>query len=106
MKRVKYIGATDAQVRWLGHDDPRKHLRLGGIYEVEFEKVHPDHTAYYLYLLPGKHFYSVCFEEVTDDVAAPYKAFEVVGTFNIVASIEASTGEEAEQFLLRTITHA
>lgn len=62
-EKVKYIGATDDQVRWGGNDDPRLVLVEGGIYEVEREEVHSWHTKLYLKGIPGK-FNSVSFVPV------------------------------------------
>ena len=61
MKKVRYIGATDKQVKWGGNDDPRSLLNEGDIYEVEHEEVHSWHTKYSLKGIKGR-FNSVCFE--------------------------------------------
>lgn len=61
VKKVRYIGASDEQVRWGNNDDPRGLLEIGNIYEVEHEDVHSWHTKYSLKGIKGK-FNSVCFE--------------------------------------------
>lgn len=59
--KVKYIGATDEQVKWGGNDDPRGLLIEGDIYEVAKEEVHSWHTKLYLTEFPSKKFNSVSF---------------------------------------------
>lgn len=59
--QVKYIGATDEQVKWGGNDDPRGLLNEGDIYEVSKEEVHSWHTKLYLTEFPSKKFNSVSF---------------------------------------------
>ena len=61
MKLIRYIGASDEQVRWGENDDPRGLLKRGNIYEVEYEEVHSWHTKYSLKGIAGR-FNSVCFE--------------------------------------------
>jgi hypothetical protein len=46
--RVKYTGATDAQVAWGSNDDPREHLVEGSVYTVVKQEIHDWHTKYYL----------------------------------------------------------
>ncbi|MBP2635530.1 MAG: hypothetical protein H6Q72_1437 [Firmicutes bacterium] len=62
MRKVKYIGASDEQVRWGNNDDPRGLLNEGELYTVEREEVHSYHTKYHLKEFPGKRFNSVCFD--------------------------------------------
>lgn len=64
--KVKFLGSSDAQVSFSGHDDPRKYLVIGEIYELERKEVHTWHTEYYLKDFSGLDFNSVCFEEVLD----------------------------------------
>lgn len=66
--RVKYIGATDEQVRWGGNDDPRKILTCGQVYEVWRVEEHTWHTRYYLDGYEQYQFNSVCFEVVDGPV--------------------------------------
>lgn len=61
--KVKYIGASDAQVNWGHCDDPRNVLIEGEMYEVEAEDVHTWHTKLSLVGLDGK-FNSVCFDRL------------------------------------------
>ncbi len=42
--RVKYLGASDAQVNWGSNDDSRKVLVVGEVYEVTRQEVHSWHT--------------------------------------------------------------
>lgn len=63
-ERVKYVGATDEQVRWGGNDDPRGLLTEGAEYEVETREVRSWHTKVTLKGVAGR-FNSVCFEKVT-----------------------------------------
>lgn len=57
--RVRYIGATDDQVRWGSCADPRGVLTLGEIYEVDRQEVHSWHTKFWI---NGHGYNSVCFE--------------------------------------------
>lgn len=59
---VRYIGATDDQVRFGGCDDPRGLLVEGFSYEITKEEVHTWHTKYELVGFDGKLFNSVSFE--------------------------------------------
>jgi len=63
-KRVRFIGASDEQVRWGSNDDPRGILKVGAVYEVARRDVHSWHTKLELVGFPGKRFNSVCFKEV------------------------------------------
>ncbi len=60
--KVKYIGATDDQIRWGGNDDPRELLVEDQEYELDHKEEHSWHTKYYLVEFPGKKFNSVCFK--------------------------------------------
>ena len=64
MKRVKYIGATDAQVKWGNNDDPREILKEGEIYKLASEEIHNWYTKFCLKRFPNMKFNSVCFEEI------------------------------------------
>ena len=66
MKKAKYIGADDYQVRWGNHDDPRGVLVEGQEYEIEYIDVHDWHTKVKLVGINGN-FNSVCFEMIDDD---------------------------------------
>lgn len=63
---VKYIGATDSQVKWGGNDDPRGILVEGNIYEVIDKEVHSWHTKYTLGGFEQYQFNSVSFEPITE----------------------------------------
>ena len=66
MQQVKYLGATDDQVRFGGdNDDPRAVLTIGETYTVEMTDGHRWHTRYSLVGYPGLWFNSVSFEPVT-----------------------------------------
>jgi len=62
--KVKYVGATDNQVRWGSNDDPRGLLIKGQIYNVSRKEEHSWHTKLYLEKFPKLKFNSVCFKEV------------------------------------------
>lgn len=62
-KRVRFIGATDDQVAYGGHPDPRGLLVVGEYYDVEKWDVEAWVTRVSLRGLPGLQFNSVCFEE-------------------------------------------
>jgi hypothetical protein len=59
--KVKYIGATDAQVWWGNHTDPRLVLEAGKEYIVRRTEVHNWHTKVILKEADGA-FPSSCFE--------------------------------------------
>lgn len=59
---VRYIGATDDQVRFGGCDDPRGLLVEGGLYGIANEEVHTWHTKYKLSGFGEKRFNSASFE--------------------------------------------
>ena len=63
--KVKYIGASDEQVKWGSNDDPRGTLTEGEAYEVKTWKTHTQHTKITLLDYPDLKFNSVCFEEST-----------------------------------------
>ena len=60
--KVKYIGATDDQVRYGRNDDPRGVLKENEIYEINKEDVHDWYTKIQLVEFPGLWFNNVCFE--------------------------------------------
>lgn len=62
-KKIKYIGCSDAQVRWGSHDDPRKVLKENEVYTINKTVVHDTYTELYLEEFPDLEFNSVCFEE-------------------------------------------
>jgi len=62
--RVKYIGATDDQVRWGGNDDPRNLLVVGNCYDVKYTEEHSWHTKLILEDFTDKKFNSVSFVEI------------------------------------------
>lgn len=61
--RVRYIGCSEEQITYGGHDDPRHLLRVGEVYEVESWEVYAWQTKVALLGVPGR-FNSVCFEDV------------------------------------------
>ena len=61
--KVKYIGASDAQVNWGSNDDPREVLKEGKEYEVLRREVHRWHTKLFLVDFPELKFNSVCFKD-------------------------------------------
>jgi len=63
---VRFIGASDEQVKWGGNDDPRGILKVGSIYEVSEVEVHNWHTKIQLVssIDDNLKFNSVCFEVV------------------------------------------
>ena len=61
--KVKYIGCTDEQVNYRGHNDPRGVLQEGKTYEVARWNEFAWHTDVLLVDVIGR-FNSVCFEEV------------------------------------------
>ena len=65
--KVIYIGATDHQVRWGSHDDPRNCLVEGEAYELDHAEVHSWHTKYHLTKFPGKEFNSVSFRSFKEE---------------------------------------
>ena len=64
VKKVKYIGCTENQIKWGCNDDPHSFLTIGGIYTMLKEEVHSWHTKIILKEFPDKKFNSVCFEEI------------------------------------------
>ena len=44
MTKAKYKGCDDMHVQWGGCDDPRKVLELGKEYEIDYLKMHSQHT--------------------------------------------------------------
>lgn len=65
--RVRFLGASDEQVKWGGGEDPRKHLVVGEIYEVDRSCVRSWFTLYTLAGFPKYGFNSVCFETVAEE---------------------------------------
>lgn len=61
--KVKYLGCSEEQINWGGHDDPREILKIGSEYEVEDTEVHTWHTKIKLEGIDGR-FNSVCFEDL------------------------------------------
>ncbi|MGE0637358.1 MAG: hypothetical protein AB7G44_06245 [Bacteroidia bacterium] len=58
---MRFIDATDEQVKWGNNDDPRLVLEKGRIYEIEDAEIHSYHTKLSFVGINGK-FNSVCFE--------------------------------------------
>jgi|JI9StandDraft_1071089.scaffolds.fasta_scaffold07376_4 hypothetical protein len=61
MKRVRFLGASTAQIAWGDNDDPNPVLTVGEVYEVEDFVVHSWHTKLWLKGVEGK-FNSASFE--------------------------------------------
>ena len=59
--KVKFIEASDEQVKWGGNNDPRRLLKKETIYEIAEVEVHSWHTKIYLVGIKGK-FNSVSFD--------------------------------------------
>ena len=66
--KVRYIGASDGQIRWGSNDDPRGLLIEGKEYTLEHTEEHSWHTKFYLKEFPGKKFNSVCFTKISPKV--------------------------------------
>ena len=62
--KVKYIGSSDAQVRWGCNDDPTGFLTECIEYVVDKVEVHSFHTKVILKEFPDKKFNSCSFEVV------------------------------------------
>lgn len=63
---VRFVAADDGQVRLGGNDDPRKYLRLNGVYEVVKRDVHHWHTRVTLAGYPEQRFNAVHFDPLND----------------------------------------
>lgn len=71
--KVRFIGASEDQVRFGSGDDPRGLLKKGEVYTVDHTDVHSWHTNVYLQGIEGA-FTSVAFEDVVADSAAPVES--------------------------------
>ena len=48
-KKLKYLGnATNAQIRWGNHNDPRNLLEKNNMYDVDKIEIHSWHTKVFL----------------------------------------------------------
>lgn len=65
--RIRYTGASDAQVHYGGHTDPRDVLTIGEIYTVHHTDVHNYSTDVFLVGHRGI-FNSVCFDDVESGI--------------------------------------
>lgn len=63
--RVRYLGCTDDQVTYGGHDDPRRVLIVGEVYRVKSRTLRDWSTSVRLVGIQGQ-FNSVCFEDVAE----------------------------------------
>jgi len=61
--KVRYVGCTDAQMKFGGCNDPRPALMVEAIYSVEKQEVHSWYTKVKLKGIRGM-FNSVCFKQV------------------------------------------
>ena len=68
--KVKFVEASDEQVKWGSNDDPRKLLIMGAVYEVNEVEVHSWHTKIYLKGIEGK-FNSAHFEVIKEETKEP-----------------------------------
>ena len=64
MEKVKFIGASKAQINWGGNDDPNALLEVGSIYKVIDTEVHSWHTKIILKGFEGKQFNDASFEYI------------------------------------------
>ena len=62
--KVKYIGVSDEQVRYGGHDDPRGILKEGMSYTVATVRIRSWNSDVVLQEFPDNGFNTVCFENV------------------------------------------
>ncbi len=62
---VVFVGCSDAQRRWGGHDDPNGVCRVGEEYTIASVEVHSWYTKVELVGIEGR-FNSVCFEAARD----------------------------------------
>lgn len=63
--KVKYIGCSQSQIDFGGHDDPRYILQIGGIFTIEDMRVYNWFTRIKLKGIWGR-FNSVCFEKIVE----------------------------------------
>ena len=65
--KVKFLGATEDQLRWGGPDsNPNDYLEVGKEYKVYNKEVHSWHTVLYLENYKDKKFPQSAFEEVNE----------------------------------------
>ena len=64
---ITYLGCTEGQIRYGGHNDPRPLLRVGEEYEIVSCEVHSWHTKIELDGIDGR-FNSTCFDVDIEDV--------------------------------------
>lgn len=64
---VKFLGASQEQIKWGGNDDPNKILKIGDEYEIRSIEVHSWHTKVSLMGYSGK-FNSSSFEVVNKEI--------------------------------------
>jgi len=62
--KVEYLGCSDAQINYRGHDDPRGKLTEGQTYEIHYKRVWNSYTDIYLVGYEKFRFNSVCFRTV------------------------------------------
>jgi hypothetical protein len=66
---ARFDGASDAQIKWGGNDDPNKVLKIGTLYDVVDIEVHSWHTKLQLHGIDGKFnsaSFTLCDESVMD----------------------------------------
>ena len=61
-QKVKFLGCSDAQVKWGSNDSPKRLLVKGETYIVKDIEIHSFHTKVMLVGFKGKQFNSCCFE--------------------------------------------
>jgi hypothetical protein len=72
---ARFLGATEAQIHYGGHDDPHAAgVKSGVLYDVTNIEVHSWHTHIELVGFPGKKFNSVCFELLDPKVMVAARA--------------------------------
>lgn len=62
--KVKFLGATEEQIRWGRNDDPNKVLIVGKTYEVIDKEVHSWHTKIRVSDYPDLQFNDASFEYI------------------------------------------
>lgn len=63
---IKFIGASDDQVKWGSNDDPRDFLILNETYTIDHTEIHGYHTKVILKEFPNEKFNSVHFIEIKE----------------------------------------
>jgi hypothetical protein len=98
--QVRFIGASDDQVKYRGNDDPRTVLKVGDIYTIHHTSVGDWHTDVYLVGFPGKRFNSVHFKDAPRASVMPPHVDDADPTFADAAfrNFEPETPEQRAAF--------